>query len=71
MPGGKRNAALNNTAGERRRLGSLEVSSIGLGVQNMNRTYQATIPHRPEMINIIRLPEAVFAFPGVDAPPKK
>ena len=38
----------------RRRLGSLEVSSIGLGVQNMSRTYQTTIPRRPEMINIIR-----------------
>ncbi|MFA4951961.1 aldo/keto reductase [Brevundimonas sp.] len=39
---------------DRRRLGSLEVSSIGLGVQNMTRTYQTTIPTRPEMINIIR-----------------
>jgi aryl-alcohol dehydrogenase-like predicted oxidoreductase len=38
----------------RRRLGSLEVSSVGLGVQNMSRTYQTTIPNRPEMINIIR-----------------
>jgi aryl-alcohol dehydrogenase-like predicted oxidoreductase len=39
----------------RRRLGStLEVSSIGLGVQNMPRTYQGTVPSRPEMINIIR-----------------
>jgi len=38
----------------RRMLGSLEVSSLGLGVQNMSRTYQTTIPHRPEMIDIIR-----------------
>ena len=38
----------------RRRLGSLEVSSIGIGVQNMSRTYQTTVPYRPEMINIIR-----------------
>ena len=38
----------------RRKLGSLEVSSIGLGAQNMSRTYQTTIPSRPEMINIIR-----------------
>ena len=38
----------------RRRLGTLEVSSVGLGVQNMSRTYQTTIPTRPEMINIIR-----------------
>lgn len=38
----------------RRSLGALEVSSVGLGVQNMSRTYQTTIPHRAEMINIIR-----------------
>lgn len=38
----------------RRKLGQLDVSSIGLGVQNMHRTYQTTIPSRPEMINIIR-----------------
>jgi aryl-alcohol dehydrogenase-like predicted oxidoreductase len=38
----------------RRRLGSLEVSTIGLGVQNMSRTYQTTIPTRREMLNIIR-----------------
>jgi aryl-alcohol dehydrogenase-like predicted oxidoreductase len=39
---------------DRRRLGSLEVSSVGLGVQNMSRTYQTTIPTRPEMLRIIR-----------------
>ena len=33
----------------RRKLGKLEVSSIGLGVQNMSRTYQTTIPSRSEM----------------------
>jgi len=38
----------------RRRLGPLEVSSLGLGVQNMSRTYQTTIPSRSDMINIIR-----------------
>jgi aryl-alcohol dehydrogenase-like predicted oxidoreductase len=38
----------------RRKLGSLEVSSIGLGVQNMSRTYQTTVPGRPEMVRIIR-----------------
>lgn len=42
------------SSGGRRKLGSLEVSSIGLGVQNMSRTYQTTIPSRPEMFNIIR-----------------
>lgn len=39
----------------KRKLGaSLEVSAIGLGVQNMSRTYQTTIPSRSEMHNIIR-----------------
>ncbi len=38
----------------RRRLGTLEVSAVGLGVQNMSRNYQTTVPYRPEMINIIR-----------------
>jgi aryl-alcohol dehydrogenase-like predicted oxidoreductase len=39
----------------KRKLGkTLEVSSIGLGVQNMSRTYQTTIPSRSEMHNIIR-----------------
>jgi aryl-alcohol dehydrogenase-like predicted oxidoreductase len=37
-----------------RKLGSLEVSSIGIGVQNMSRTYQTTIPTRSEMHAIIR-----------------
>lgn len=38
-----------------RKLGKhLEVSSIGLGVQNMHRTYQTTIPSRSDMIKIIR-----------------
>lgn len=43
-----------NTVQGRRKLGTLEVSSIGLGVQNMSRTYQTTIPSRTEMHNIIR-----------------
>ncbi|MEY4432688.1 MAG: hypothetical protein RLZZ44_818 [Bacteroidota bacterium] len=39
----------------KRKLGaSLEVSSIGLGVQNISRTYQTTIPSRTEMHRIIR-----------------
>ena len=38
----------------RRRLGGLEVSSVGLGVQNMSRKYETTVPRRPEMIDIIR-----------------
>lgn len=62
-----------STRGERRRLGSLEVSSVGIGVQNMSRTYQTTIPTRSEMFNIIRtarLPDFVQAFSNVEAPPK-
>lgn len=38
----------------KRKLGKLEVSSVGLGVQNMSRTYQTTIPSRTEMYKIIR-----------------
>ena len=38
----------------RRRLGKLEVSSVGMGVQNMARKYDTTVPYRPEMIAIIR-----------------
>src|SRR4051812_25454537 len=53
---GRRNStkgAANPSLG-RRRLGKLEVSSVGLGVQNMSRKYETTVPYRPEMINIIR-----------------
>jgi aryl-alcohol dehydrogenase-like predicted oxidoreductase len=35
-------------------LGKLEVSSIGMGVQNMSRKYTTEVPYRPEMVNIIR-----------------
>ena len=38
---------------QKRKLGNLEVSSIGLGVQNMSRTYQTTIPNRKQMHQII------------------
>ncbi|MES2430154.1 MAG: aldo/keto reductase [Bacteroidota bacterium] len=45
----------NQTITGRRKLGgTLEVSSVGIGVQNMSRTYQTTIPTRTEMHNIIR-----------------
>lgn len=37
----------------RRNLRSLEVSAIGLGVQNMSRNYQTTIPTRSQMHDII------------------
>lgn len=37
-----------------RRLGSLEVSSLGLGVQNVSRKYEGTVPNRTDMIQLIR-----------------
>jgi len=46
-------SAANSSIG-RRRLGKLEVSSVGLGVQNMHRRYETTVPYRPEMISILR-----------------
>jgi aryl-alcohol dehydrogenase-like predicted oxidoreductase len=52
--GAQAGRSIEAVGGERRRLGDLEVSSIGLGVQNMSRTYQTTIPTRPDMLNIIR-----------------
>jgi len=42
------------TISGRRKLRDLEVSSVGIGVQNISRTYQTTIPTRSEMISIIR-----------------
>jgi len=48
----------------RRKLGSLEVSSVGLGVQNMSRSYETLVPYRPEMINIIRAAYRKNAAPG-------
>ena len=53
---GERNntkVALDSSIG-RRRLGKLEVSAVGLGVQNMHRRYETTVPYRPEMISILR-----------------
>jgi aryl-alcohol dehydrogenase-like predicted oxidoreductase len=41
-------------AAGRRMLGAIEVSAIGIGVQNMARTFQTTIPSRPEMIRLIQ-----------------
>ena len=38
----------------RRMLGSLEVSSVGMGVQNMARRYETTVPYRPDMVALIR-----------------
>ena len=44
----------SNASIGRRRLGKLEVSAVGLGVQNMHRRYETTVPYRPEMISILR-----------------
>lgn len=41
-------------ANGRRMLGSLEVSELGLGVQNMHRTFHTIVPDRDEMISLIR-----------------
>ena len=38
----------------RRMLGKMEVSAVGMGVQNMHRKYETTLPYRPEMISILR-----------------
>ena len=46
--------AAADSAPGRRKLGKLEVSAVGMGVQNMHRKYTTEIPYRPEMINIIR-----------------
>lgn len=53
---GKRNdtKSASNASIGRRRLGKLEVSAIGMGVQNMHRKYTTEVPYRPEMINILR-----------------
>ncbi|WP_420461155.1 aldo/keto reductase [Neolewinella sp.] len=38
----------------RRKLGELEVSSIGMGVQNVARKYETTTPYRPAMVRLVR-----------------
>lgn len=54
VAGGAQARAKTPSASDHRRLGKLEVSSIGMGVQNMHRTYPTTVPYRPEMLNILR-----------------
>ncbi|WP_045688848.1 aldo/keto reductase [Hymenobacter sp. AT01-02] len=49
-----RSAAAKSQVSGRRKLGTLEVSSVGLGVQNMSRKYTTEVPNRVEMHNIIR-----------------
>ncbi|WP_163566181.1 aldo/keto reductase [Helicobacter suis] len=43
-----------HSATNKRFLGKLQVSAIGLGVQNMPRKYDTSVPYRPEMVAIIR-----------------
>ncbi len=38
----------------RRILGNLETSELGLGVQNMHRTFHTVVPNRDDMIDLIR-----------------
>ena len=38
----------------RRRLGALEVSAVGMGVQNVARRYETTVPYRPDMVRLVR-----------------
>ena len=38
----------------RRMLGDLEVSELGLGVQNMHRTFTTLVPDRADMVSLIR-----------------
>ncbi|MCO5052218.1 MAG: aldo/keto reductase [Verrucomicrobiae bacterium] len=52
QPQANRRAGSNKPG--RRRLGKLEVSALGMGVQNMHRKYDTTVPCRPEMIAILR-----------------
>jgi aryl-alcohol dehydrogenase-like predicted oxidoreductase len=48
------NQKASTVSGRRKLGGKLEVSSVGLGVQNMSRKYTTEVPSRPEMHNIIR-----------------
>ncbi|WP_235955992.1 aldo/keto reductase [Rouxiella aceris] len=53
----------------KRKLGGLEVSAIGLGVQNMSRKYDTSVPYRPEMLNIIHsaFDQGVTLFDAAEA----
>lgn len=57
------------TSPGKRKLGGLEVSAIGLGVQNMSRKYDTSTPWRPEMVSIIRqaFDEGVTFFDAAEA----
>lgn len=46
--------SLRHAMPDKRNLSKLEVSAVGLGVQNMSRKYDTTAPYRPEMLKVIR-----------------
>lgn len=46
--------AAGSAVSGKRRLGKLEVSSIGIGVQNNSRKYTTEAPYRPEQIALLR-----------------
>jgi aryl-alcohol dehydrogenase-like predicted oxidoreductase len=52
--GDGRDITVSSSAISGRRLGTLEVSSVGIGVQNMSQKYDTSVPYRPEMHAIIR-----------------
>lgn len=47
-------SASTGSAPGRRNLGGLEVSEIGMGVQNQHRTFHTIVPDRDDMIALIR-----------------
>src|SRR6266496_870667 len=49
-----RPASTERLANGRRKLGKLEVSSVGLGCQDMTGAFYATAPRRPDMIALAR-----------------
>ncbi|MEL6241310.1 MAG: aldo/keto reductase [Pseudomonadota bacterium] len=53
-PSTAQSRSAGNGALGRRMLGSLEVSELGLGVQNMSRTFHTVVPDRDDMIDLIR-----------------
>jgi aryl-alcohol dehydrogenase-like predicted oxidoreductase len=50
----RRGAASKPLVSGRRKLGQLEVSSVGVGCQDMTGTFYATAPSRPDMIALAR-----------------
>ncbi len=64
-----RQPSQRNAAPGKRKLGKLDVSAVGLGVQNMSRKYDTSVPWRPEMINVIHraFDEGVTFFDAAEA----